>query len=87
MADMNIEQARHNLIEQQIRPWDVLDDTVLETIMRCPRIIEKNISFDMAAPNTVQFKPDSLIARSAASLMGATSISSPNSCKRSTLIS
>lgn len=37
MADMNIEQARHNLIEQQIRPWDVLDDRVLETIMRCPR--------------------------------------------------
>lgn len=37
MADMNIELARHNLIEQQIRPWDVLDDQVLETVMRCPR--------------------------------------------------
>ncbi|HKX39777.1 MAG TPA: protein-L-isoaspartate O-methyltransferase, partial [Burkholderiaceae bacterium] len=22
---MNIEQARFNMIEQQIRPWDVLD--------------------------------------------------------------
>ncbi len=37
MADMNIELARHNLIEQQIRPWDVLDDRVLETVMHCPR--------------------------------------------------
>jgi len=26
---MNIEQARFNMIEQQIRPWDVLDQTVL----------------------------------------------------------
>ncbi|MEZ5453283.1 MAG: protein-L-isoaspartate O-methyltransferase [Thiothrix sp.] len=29
---MNLEQARFNMIEQQIRPWDVLDQTVLETI-------------------------------------------------------
>ena len=27
---MNIEQARFNMIEQQIRPWDVLDGGVLE---------------------------------------------------------
>jgi len=26
---MNIEQARFNMIEQQIRPWDVLDKGVL----------------------------------------------------------
>ena len=26
---MNVEQARFNMIEQQIRPWDVLDPTVL----------------------------------------------------------
>ena len=26
---MNIEQARFNMIEQQIRPWDVLDPSVL----------------------------------------------------------
>ncbi|MFZ2990020.1 MAG: protein-L-isoaspartate O-methyltransferase, partial [Ideonella sp.] len=25
---MNIEQARFNMIEQQIRPWDVLDTSV-----------------------------------------------------------
>lgn len=26
---MNVERARFNMIEQQIRPWDVLDDSVL----------------------------------------------------------
>lgn len=34
---MNIEQARYNMIEQQIRPWDVLDSRVLklfETLRR-----------------------------------------------------
>lgn len=34
---MNIEQARHNMIEQQIRPWDVLDQRVLGQIQRTPR--------------------------------------------------
>ena len=29
---MNFEQARFNMIEQQIRPWDVLDGTVLELL-------------------------------------------------------
>lgn len=29
---MNIEQARFNMIEQQIRPWDVLDFTVLDLL-------------------------------------------------------
>ena len=29
---MNIEQARFNMIEQQIRPWDVLDASVLELL-------------------------------------------------------
>ena len=29
---MNIEQARYNMIEQQIRPWDVLDPTVLSLL-------------------------------------------------------
>jgi protein-L-isoaspartate(D-aspartate) O-methyltransferase len=27
---MNVEQARYNMIEQQIRPWNVLDTSVLE---------------------------------------------------------
>ena len=30
---MNIEQARFNMIEQQIRPWDVLDTDILELLM------------------------------------------------------
>ena len=29
---MNIEQARFNMIEQQIRPWEVLDQGVLELL-------------------------------------------------------
>ncbi|MFK7815999.1 MAG: protein-L-isoaspartate O-methyltransferase [Gammaproteobacteria bacterium] len=34
---MNIEQARFNMIEQQIRPWDVLDVDVLKIIEETPR--------------------------------------------------
>lgn len=30
---MNIEQARFNMIEQQIRPWDVLDTDILDLLM------------------------------------------------------
>jgi protein-L-isoaspartate(D-aspartate) O-methyltransferase len=37
MVDMNIEQARHNMIEQQIRTWEVLDQRVLDLILRTPR--------------------------------------------------
>ena len=37
MNAMNIEQARFNMIEQQIRPWDVLDDQVLGTLSSTPR--------------------------------------------------
>ncbi|MDE2157808.1 MAG: protein-L-isoaspartate O-methyltransferase, partial [Burkholderiales bacterium] len=29
---MNIETARFNMIEQQIRPWEVLDPAVLELL-------------------------------------------------------
>ena len=29
---MNVEQARFNMIEQQIRPWDVLESSVLELL-------------------------------------------------------
>ncbi len=29
---MNVEQARFNMIEQQIRPWDVLDPSILELL-------------------------------------------------------
>jgi len=34
---MNIEQARFNMIEQQIRPWDVLDQDVLDLLMLVKR--------------------------------------------------
>lgn len=33
----NLERARYNMIEQQIRPWDVLDQAVLKTIGFIPR--------------------------------------------------
>ena len=29
---MNIEQARFNMIEQQIRPWNVLDTDILDLL-------------------------------------------------------
>jgi protein-L-isoaspartate(D-aspartate) O-methyltransferase len=32
MSQVNIETARFNMIEQQIRPWDVLDQTTLDTV-------------------------------------------------------
>ena len=34
---MNIEQARFNMIEQQIRTWEVLDPTVLELLSKVKR--------------------------------------------------
>ena len=34
---MDFETARHNMIEQQIRPWDVLDPLVLETLASLQR--------------------------------------------------
>lgn len=34
---MNIEQARFNMIEQQIRTWEVLDPTVLDLLQQVPR--------------------------------------------------
>jgi len=56
MAEMNIELARHNMIEQQIRPWDVLDPQVLDLVMRSPREdfvapSQRNLAFvDMELP-------------------------------------
>jgi len=34
---LNVEQARFNMIEQQVRPWDVLDPKVLELMEAIPR--------------------------------------------------
>ncbi|MFK7794936.1 MAG: protein-L-isoaspartate O-methyltransferase [Gammaproteobacteria bacterium] len=53
---MDIEQARFNMIEQQIRPWDVLDMHVLNIIQSVPREdfvseSQKNLAFaDMEIP-------------------------------------
>jgi len=37
MSDMNLENARFNMIEQQIRPWEVLDQRVLDLLSKLPR--------------------------------------------------
>jgi protein-L-isoaspartate(D-aspartate) O-methyltransferase len=47
---MNIEQARFNMIEQQIRPWDVLDQGILDllTIVKRENFVPtayKNLAF------------------------------------------
>jgi len=34
---MNLQQARENMIEQQVRPWDVLDQRVLDVLADVPR--------------------------------------------------
>ena len=34
---MDLEKARFNMIEQQIRPWDVLNDTILSLLQRIKR--------------------------------------------------
>jgi protein-L-isoaspartate(D-aspartate) O-methyltransferase len=36
-ALMDVEQARYNMIEQQIRTWDVLDQRILDLVARVPR--------------------------------------------------
>jgi protein-L-isoaspartate(D-aspartate) O-methyltransferase len=36
-AKSHVEQSRFNMIEQQIRPWDVLDFNVLELFKKVPR--------------------------------------------------
>ena len=37
MSELDYAQARHNMVEQQIRPWNVPDQRVLETISQIPR--------------------------------------------------
>lgn len=36
-AALDFAQARHNMVQQQIRPWDVLSDAVLSLLERMPR--------------------------------------------------
>jgi len=55
-APANLEQARFNMIEQQIRPWDVLDPVILELLARMKRedfvpLAHKALAFvDMEIP-------------------------------------
>jgi protein-L-isoaspartate(D-aspartate) O-methyltransferase len=37
MTDFNFETARFNMVEQQVRPWDVLDPEVLQLLASAPR--------------------------------------------------
>lgn len=37
MSTMNYDQARFNMVEQQIRPWEVLDQTVLDLFLNIKR--------------------------------------------------
>lgn len=56
MTTTNIELARHNMVEQQVRPWEVFDQRVLELIARAPRedyvpAAYRNLAFvDMEIP-------------------------------------
>ena len=53
---MNLEQARSNMVEQQIRPWEVLDQSVLDLLYAVPReefvpVSCRNLAFtDMEIP-------------------------------------
>lgn len=54
--NMNFEQARFNMVEQQIRPWEVLDSRVLSLLQTIPRedfvpVQHRKLAFaDMAIP-------------------------------------
>ncbi len=37
MPELNFTQARFNMIEQQVRPWEVLDQRVLDVMSQIPR--------------------------------------------------
>lgn len=56
MVEIDFEKARHNMIEQQVRPWDVLDQRVLDAMTSVPRedfvpAAYRNIAFaDLEVP-------------------------------------
>lgn len=37
MSTVDIERARFNMVAQQIRPWEVLDERILDVVMTTPR--------------------------------------------------
>lgn len=68
---MNFAQARYNMVEQQIRPWDVLDFRLLEVLMEIPRenfVCEDQIGYAYAdmhlpLPNGSYMLEPKIIAR------------------------
>lgn len=56
MTEMAIKTARYNMVEQQIRPWDVFDKRVLDMMGEAPRheyvpVVYRNLAFaDMHIP-------------------------------------
>ena len=60
---MDIERARFNMIEQQIRPWNVLDQDVLDLLSvvhreDCVPPVYRGMAFvDMEVPLTVGGRP------------------------------
>lgn len=68
---MDFEKARFNMVEQQIRPWNVLDFTLLDVLQEVPREIfleEKYHSFayadmNLPLPNGAQILEPKIIAR------------------------
>jgi protein-L-isoaspartate(D-aspartate) O-methyltransferase len=60
---MNFEQARFNMVEQQVRPWEVLDQDVLDLLYTVPResfvpAASKQLAFsDLEIPLPVAGKP------------------------------
>jgi protein-L-isoaspartate(D-aspartate) O-methyltransferase len=67
---MNIEQARFNMIEQQIRPWNVLDSSVLELLAVIKREefvpqVHRASAFvdaEIPLPSSSQFSPQHMLA-------------------------
>lgn len=67
MTALNVALARHNLIEQQIRPWDVLNQQILDVLAALPRedfvpAAYRHLAFgDIALPigeDEYMFKPN-----------------------------
>lgn len=73
---MNFEQARFNMVEQQIRPWDVLDFDILDALSDLPRerfVLPEQLGYAYAdtalrLPNGGQMLEPKVIARLAQGL-------------------
>ena len=48
---LNDTQARENMVEQQVRPWDVLDARVLETLATLPRLFPAATAAGLCRPS------------------------------------